>query len=248
MTPFGWPIAFYFVFAMLASGLAGAACYRVVLNTEDRKGVVSALVVALFAVALGALALVYDLERPSEFWYVLVHYNPASWISKGARILAVFSFLLVGLLLLQGQEDMRSGALIISAALSIAALFLALYPALVLAQGLAHPLWQSACIPILFFIGALHVTVTTLDSSIFLELAVVAADIIVFIACVVQFGFATIAASSTAYILLAAAVWGLWIFPSILLFTSAKPWQRLASISLGAFGLRGLILYSGQVI
>ena len=116
---------------------------------------------AAVGIFLGSLALIADLEAPGSFWMILAHFNPASWIAWGARIITLFGLLcaLVWLWLSRGERvgsELSAGLKICTGVTAALGLAIGLYPAWVLMQSVARPLWGSPWIAPLFLVSALH--------------------------------------------------------------------------------------------
>ena len=146
LTPFAWPVVIYLTLAGAAAGTALAAAVARFGGQEAfaRRG----FLVATAALALGAVFLIFDLESPASFGLILTSFNPASAIAWGARALVLFG----AACLVAGLTRSRVAAGV-AAGLAVA---VAAYPAWVLHQAEARPLWQSLWIAPLLLASVLH--------------------------------------------------------------------------------------------
>lgn len=170
LVPFGWPVVIYMTLAGLAAGAALTGCWLLWRGSEGglraaRRG----FLLAASAILVGSLCLVADLEAPGRFWMVLAYFNPASWIAWGARIIVLFG-LLTGLawVLSRGAaaaSRLSPGLKTCCAGIACLAVAIGLYPAWVLMQAAARPLWGSPLIAPLFLASALHTGLAALLAS-----------------------------------------------------------------------------------
>jgi Fe-S-cluster-containing dehydrogenase component/formate-dependent nitrite reductase membrane component NrfD len=87
--PWGWKVSSYFLTKGVAAGamMLAALLARV---TPDRNAAIAGAVpagLALGGIALTAVLLVCDLERPSRFHYLLLHPQWGSWLARGAAVI-----------------------------------------------------------------------------------------------------------------------------------------------------------------
>ncbi len=168
MNPFGFPVVLYLFLASLAAGAALFGSMALDSRSATRfQGGKRALFLALGCSVVGAVCLVLDLTRPAEFLLILTSANPASVISWGARTLVLFIFSsLYVWTTVSGwnsstiKNGFRGTDLAGLWIMRIAALGLAIYPAFVLRQGGAFPLWQNWAVIPLITVSAFHVGVT----------------------------------------------------------------------------------------
>ena len=171
MFPFGVQIVAYLFLAGLAAGMAlfgsfapddaadGTAVGTSVngggngYERETPGGRQAIGWAAAFSLA-GAAFLVGDLERPATFSLILFEANPTSAIAWGARILVVFCLAAVAASLPRGRwSGLDLATLWI---LRLSAVGLCVYPAFVLRQAHAYPLWQSPVLVPLITVSSLH--------------------------------------------------------------------------------------------
>ncbi len=131
---------------LLAKGVStGALLLAAVLWLLGERSALTAvaapLISTLFSIVTAAV-LVWDLERPERFYYILTRPNWTSWMARGAFLLTAHGAL-GGLWLLAGLLDAPL-AITILAVLSLPVAFGATaYTGLLFAQGLARDLWQG---------------------------------------------------------------------------------------------------------
>lgn len=90
-----WPIALYLFVGGLAAGLLFFAALKVITgkDKEFTTTIQMGPVIALFAVTIGLLALLYDLHHPAYFWQLYTTVRPVSPMSWGAWTLMVVMLL-----------------------------------------------------------------------------------------------------------------------------------------------------------
>lgn len=274
MSPFGWWIAVYFALATLAAGAGAAACALVAQSASQGRSpsIRAPLLLAGVAIALGAGALILDLEQPGRFWLTLTSYNPDSWLSRGSRIIALFGLIALALFLVTDPEptDRRPSwpEYGLAALLAPLAVLVAIYPAFVLDQEAGRPLWHSALLPVLFAAGALHVATAIARAPALLEVAATALEFALFAAYLLAVGVTPFVTGAVPCALLVVAALGAWLLPLAMLrrdhahrpARSSKssgssgswrsgrgiPWLRVACIAIGCLAIRAAILLAGQ--
>ena len=140
--PWGVDMAVY----LLTKGIAtGSLLLSVILWLSGYRETLTTVVgplIALVTVTLTAAVLVFDLERPERFLYILLRPNWDSWMARGAYILTAFGALTtawIGAAWLGFQ-----GVLLwLSVPALVAAFFATIYTGFLFAQGLARDLWQG---------------------------------------------------------------------------------------------------------
>jgi Fe-S-cluster-containing dehydrogenase component/formate-dependent nitrite reductase membrane component NrfD len=138
--PWGWKIGAYLWTKSVAAGVILVAA----LLHGRAAGPVSTILsplIALVALALTGLLLIFDLKRPDRFYYLLTKPNFRSWLVIGAYILMAFGalcvlWLLCGVLL----AEVPGVLMIATAVLGVAS---ACYSAFLFAQAKGRDLWQS---------------------------------------------------------------------------------------------------------
>src|SRR5215471_20237803 len=96
--------------------------------------------IALAALAVTGLLLIFDLKRPDRFFYLLTKPNFRSWLVIGAYILMVFGALCVAWLVCGLLYNSVPWELVIATAVAAAAS--ACYSAFLFAQAKGRDLWQ----------------------------------------------------------------------------------------------------------
>ncbi|MFW6070135.1 MAG: 4Fe-4S dicluster domain-containing protein [bacterium] len=158
--PWHWPVPAYLVTKAIGAGIFMLFSLGVGLNLFPFHGptaVVSGFLTLLF-IGLTTGLLVYDLEKPERFLYILFRPQWKSWLARGAVILISFS-LVTGLwwLLETAAYFSGSGGLAAQATGPLRPLFLwlglplavlaAIYTAFLFAQAEGRDLWQSPLLP-----------------------------------------------------------------------------------------------------
>jgi len=153
--PFGMIIVFYIFIAGMSAGLFVFSTLGPVFGIKKMAPLAKpASVMALAAVIPGVLALVVDLGQPSRFYTLLFRFNPSSAMSWGTYILTIFSILALFYIFFLWKEDGKKAKSFGIAGL-VFAIALGLYTGFLIALAPAHPLWNSAIIPVLFLVSGL---------------------------------------------------------------------------------------------
>ena len=140
--PWGWKIPAYLWTKSVAAGVLLVAAILLVLGSAGRLINVISPILALSALGLTTLLLVFDLKRPDRFLYLFTKSNFRSWLVLGGYILMAYG-LASFLWLLQGVFSSRIPGVLAgcTAALAIAS---ACYSAFLFAQAKGRDLWQSS--------------------------------------------------------------------------------------------------------
>jgi len=134
------------VLYLMAKGISTGALFLGALfwlmgDTSSLTGIAAPVIATVFAVVTAAV-LVWDLERPERFYYILTRPNWTSWMARGAFILTAHGAI-AGLWMLAWLLNLP----IVITVLAVLALPIALaataYTGLLFAQGLARDLWQG---------------------------------------------------------------------------------------------------------
>lgn len=153
--PFGMMIVFYVFIAGMAAGLFILSTLGPVFGMKKMQPLAKpASIMALAAVIPGVIALIVDLSQPLRFYTLLFRFNPSSAMSWGTYILMIFSLITVGYIYFLWKGDMKKAKGVGIAGLVMAVL-LGLYTGFLIALAPAHPLWNSALVPILFLVSGL---------------------------------------------------------------------------------------------
>lgn len=255
--PFGWWIAGYFALAAFAAGLVLSAALPCLLGAGPERQVKlkKACLWALGAITLGGACLVGDLASPKDFLLTLTHFNPDSWISIGSRILGLFGVLcFVTLAFIPSAESTQEKPnRILPALLALAALALAVYPAMVLIRSTGRPLWDSLWLPALFLASACHIGASLGPSLLDRKAIGPCQNTTALIELALFAGFA----ASKRELLFSGNAWMLWaaaylacafILPHFLASrsTGARPGSSAWLVVIGTFALRMWLLEAGQ--
>jgi Fe-S-cluster-containing dehydrogenase component/formate-dependent nitrite reductase membrane component NrfD len=141
--PWGWRIAAYLWTKSIAAGVMLVAALMLLLAGRF-EGVITNVVsptIALAALGVTALLLIFDLKRPDRFYYLLTKPNFHSWLVIGAYILMVYGGLCLSWLILGLRHGMVPALLVVATATMAAAS--AGYSAFLFAQAKGRDLWQS---------------------------------------------------------------------------------------------------------
>ena len=161
LLPFGWPVVIYMTLAGISAGAALTSCWLLRSAAARWQGLAKrGFLLAAAGIFIGSLFLIADLEAPGSFWMILAYFNPASWIAWGTRVITLFGLLTAFAWVLLRREplenDLPSGLKVCTLLIALLALGIGLYPAWVLMQSVARPLWGSPLIAPLFLVSALH--------------------------------------------------------------------------------------------
>jgi len=170
--PWHWPIAVYVTTKHLAGGIAMVLA---ALALTPSVALPSSLmagggVLALIGLAVTLGLLIYDLERPDRFFFLLVRPQWRSWIARAAWILTSFNVVFGGWWFASlAFGPLSTGA---QAALALATLPLgwltATYTAFLFAQAEGRDLWQAPHMPAVLTAQALGLGATALAALGFL--------------------------------------------------------------------------------
>ncbi|HVH96065.1 MAG TPA: NrfD/PsrC family molybdoenzyme membrane anchor subunit [Bacillus sp. (in: firmicutes)] len=153
--PFGMMIVFYIFIAGMAAGLFIFSSLGPVFGMKKMQPLAKpASVMALAAVIPGVIALIVDLGQPLRFFKLMYRFNPSSAMSWGTYILTIFSLITMGYIYFLWKGDTRRIKRVGIAGL-VAAVSLGLYTGFLIALAPAHPLWNSALVPVLFLVSGL---------------------------------------------------------------------------------------------
>ncbi len=152
--PWHWPVPAYLVTKGIGAGLFMLLSLGIGLNLFPADGLTNVVAgfTALLFIGLTTGLLVYDLERPERFLYILARPQWRSWLTRGAVLLIVFT--VVGGLCwlyelggwLNGYEVAWLQSLFLWVGLPLA-LGTAVYTAFLFAQAEGRDLWQSPLLP-----------------------------------------------------------------------------------------------------
>jgi Fe-S-cluster-containing dehydrogenase component/formate-dependent nitrite reductase membrane component NrfD len=206
LIPWHWPVPAYLVTKGIGSGIfmlltfyAGlvASTGSVSMRTQSILGFTS-----LLFIALTTGLLVFDLERPERFLYILMRPQWRSWLTRGAVIL--IGFTLLGGLWWLGATGAAVGWWNFAPLLSLPlmwisagfALMAAIYTAFLFAQAEGRDLWQSPLLPFHLVVQAIMVgsgMILLLNAIIGFEAGFVRFSLLAFIGSIIVDAFVTLA-------------------------------------------------------
>lgn len=163
LIPWHWPVPAYLVTKGIGSGIFMILSLGLGLGIFPfQQGVaVAAGFVSLLFIGLTTLLLVYDLERPERFLYILMRPQWKSWLTRGAFLLVGFTvvaglwWVLEFISMLGWIGDLgwfRYALLWLGLPLAAGA---ALYTAFLFGQAEGRDLWQSSLLPFHLIVQAL---------------------------------------------------------------------------------------------
>lgn len=164
--PWHWPVPAYLVTKAIGAGILMllALAWGLGLAPHDAPTAVAAGFTSLLFVGLTTALLVYDLEKPERFLYILLRPQWKSWLTRGAVILISFT-VITGLWWLHetlaylGLVPPPSGlphTVILWLAFGLAVM-VAIYTAFLFAQAEGRDLWQSPLLPFHLLVQSLMV-------------------------------------------------------------------------------------------
>ncbi|NKQ52300.1 polysulfide reductase NrfD [Amycolatopsis sp. K13G38] len=147
--PWDWRVALYTWTKSIAAGAYLTALLLALLGRLSWTGVVFGWVVpVLAAVALAAtvVILIWDLEHPERFYYVLTKPQWRSWLVRGGVIITLYAAVLAVHLLgsLLGSAGLRQAVAVAGGPVAVAT---AVYTAYLFAQATARDMWQNPLLP-----------------------------------------------------------------------------------------------------
>ncbi len=149
-----WITVLYFFFSGLTSGSFLLSLWAGYEREKMKPVAKFAAVITPISLVISLLLLVLHLERPFQFWRILITFKPTSTTSWGAWVLNIFlivSILHAFLWLTNKGEKAKTLGLF---GLPLA-LFTGLYTGLLLMQMSGNALWDSALLPWIFLVSGL---------------------------------------------------------------------------------------------
>lgn len=243
------------------------------LEGQSYAIVKTSLYLAISAILVGILLLVFDLKSSERFYLNFMEFNPESAIAWGTRIITLFVMLCVfSLVLLTTVNDNdKSNPIgpLLTALLVFFALAVGIYPALVLGQAtIARPLWEPLLLMPLFLLLGLHSgfalvqlltadkwTDKSLEQIRKLDLGAIGIQIVLFALLIISTTFSSAGKEQLFFGECALWFWvGVvfigWVLPFITSSSSSRSKNTLILTQLcfifGAFALRTVIVFSGQ--
>jgi formate-dependent nitrite reductase membrane component NrfD len=111
-------------------------------------------VIATISLMIGLLLLVFHLERPFQFWRILITFKPTSTTSWGAWILNIF-FVVSVLYSYFWLREKPAAALKLGYIGLPLVIYIGMYTGFLLMQMSGNPLWESALLPWMFLVSGL---------------------------------------------------------------------------------------------
>ncbi len=151
--PWHWPVPAYLVTKGIAAGifmLIGLGWGLNLFSFDGQTAIIAGFLTLLF-LAITTGLLVYDLERPARFLYLLMRPQWKSWLARGAVLLIGFTFIALLYWLFEigaylYQYDSITREILLWLGLPFA-LGVAIYTAFLFAQAEGRDLWQSPLLP-----------------------------------------------------------------------------------------------------
>ncbi len=146
----GWQVSGYLWTKSIA---AGACLLPMTARTVGWPDVpfwleMTGLFVALVFLGITGLLLLWDLDQPKRFLYVILRPQWRSWLVKGAFVIVGFSALLPIEIVLRGGGFDGTFELLVRIGLIGLALLAAVYTAFLFAQAKGRDFWQSPALPV----------------------------------------------------------------------------------------------------
>ncbi len=158
----------YFFFSGLTSGSFLLSLWAGYGREELKPVAKSAAVITPISLVIGLLMLILHLERPFQFWRILITFKPTSTTSWGAWMLNIFFVISIPYAFLWLKNKVDKAKMLVLIGLPFA-LFVGLYTGLLLMQMSGNALWDSALLPWMFLVGglltAMAATVLVLTAS-----------------------------------------------------------------------------------
>ena len=152
--PWHWPVPAYLVTKGIGAGLFMLLSLGLGLNLFPADGLTNVVAgfLALLFIGITTGLLVYDLDRPERFLYILLRPQWKSWLARGAVLLIGFTvvgglwwlFELGGYLFSYDNPPLRALFLWMGLPFAVGA---AVYTAFLFAQAEGRDLWQSPLLP-----------------------------------------------------------------------------------------------------
>jgi Fe-S-cluster-containing dehydrogenase component/formate-dependent nitrite reductase membrane component NrfD len=160
--PWHWPVPAYLVTKGIAAGVFTLYAVAILFGLVTFE---PTLAIAAGAISTGFMAvttalLVYDLEKPMRFFYILLRPQWRSWLARGSIFLIGFSTIAGAFTVVELLDAMRviGFAAIVRpfflVAGSLLAIGTAIYTAFLFGQAEGRDLWQSPLLPIHLLVQA----------------------------------------------------------------------------------------------
>lgn len=140
--PWGVDMVLYLIFKAIATGAMGLSALLWWNGTGGLLATRLGPAISLLFIALTAVVLIVDLDRPERFYYILTRSNWRSWMVWGAYFLAAHGALSV-LWLAASWQGWTPALDVLVLPVLIVALLATSYTGFLFAQGLGRDLWQG---------------------------------------------------------------------------------------------------------
>jgi Fe-S-cluster-containing dehydrogenase component/formate-dependent nitrite reductase membrane component NrfD len=147
--PWDWRVSLYTWTKGVAAGAYLVPALLVAFGALDPAGIMwrwMAPVLGSAFLALTGVLLIWDLEHPERFYYLLTRPQRRSWLVKGAWIITGYAAVLAAHVVATLLAVPRAHAVLAIPGLPLATLT-AVYTAYLFAQARARDLWQSSLLP-----------------------------------------------------------------------------------------------------
>ena len=146
----GWQVSGYLWTKSIAAGVILATMLAKAYSTDfvSRSTESFATLISLIFLGITGGLLVWDLDKPARFLYVLLRPQWKSWLVRGAYIITAYSGLLVlnlAFLVLSPDHWLHQ---LLPIPLIVLALLAAVYTAFLFAQAKGRTFWQSRTVPL----------------------------------------------------------------------------------------------------
>jgi Fe-S-cluster-containing dehydrogenase component/formate-dependent nitrite reductase membrane component NrfD len=150
--PWDWRVGLYTWTKSIAAGVYPVVALLITLGVVDAGSDLWTLATPVLAgafLAITGAVLIWDLEHPTRFFYILTRPQWRSWLAKGAVILSVYAAVLAahflaGVLL---RGDAGEGLHLLALLGVPAGIMTGVYTAFLFAQAKARDLWQNPLLP-----------------------------------------------------------------------------------------------------
>jgi Fe-S-cluster-containing dehydrogenase component/formate-dependent nitrite reductase membrane component NrfD len=147
--PWDWRVGLYTWTKSIGAGLYGVLAVLLLVGSlaaDSALWTIAAPVVSGVFLAATAAVLIWDLEHPGRFYYILTRPQWGSWLVRGGIILSVYAAVLAVHFVggLAGAHGLLGWLVVLGLP---AAVLTAVYTAFLFAQAKARDLWQNPLLP-----------------------------------------------------------------------------------------------------
>ncbi|TWT42183.1 Tetrathionate reductase subunit B precursor [Phycisphaerae bacterium RAS1] len=152
--PWGWMVSAYITTKAVATGIVIVAAAMFALGLTANVLPTTPMLISMLFLGLTGALLVGDLKRPERFLSVLLRPQWKSWLVRGAYLITLFAPLTLAAWLSGWAHAARSTQLALGGAAALAAIAVAGYTALLLAQARGRDYWQNPLLPVSMIVDA----------------------------------------------------------------------------------------------